>query len=85
MFSNAITSAVLALLISASVVQSNTDGIIILFKDRPIVRDYKEMLDIESLIFDVAFFLSKQVNITRPLEPELASKFSALIKEYQEK
>ena len=85
MFSNAITSAVLALLISASVIQSNTDGIIILFKDRPIVRDYKEMLDIESLIFDVAFFLSKQVNITRPLEPELASKFSALIKEYQEK
>ena len=85
MASNAITSAVLVLLISASVLQSSTDWIIILFKDRPIVRDYKEMLDIESLIFDVAFFLSKQVNLIRPLESDLSSQFADLIKEYQEK
>lgn len=83
--SNAITSAVLALLISASIIQSGTEWLIILFKDRPIVRDYKEMLDIESSIFDVAFFLSKQVNLTRPLESDLSSKFADLIKEYQAK
>jgi hypothetical protein len=40
----------------------------ILFKDRPAVRDYKEMLDIESQLFDFAYFRSKQINLTRPLE-----------------
>ena len=85
MASNAITSAVLVLFISASVLQSSTDWIIIVFKDRPIVRDYKEMLDIESLIFDVAFFLSKQVNLTHPLESDLSNQFADLIEEYQEK
>ena len=74
--SNSITSVVLLLLSSASILQSNTEGLAILFKDRPIVRDYKEMLDIETQLFDVAFFRSKQIDLTRPFEDdELFSKF----------
>ncbi len=84
--SNSITSVVLLLLSSASILQSNTEGLAILFKDRPIVRDYKEMLDIETQLFDVAFFRSKQIDLTRPFEDdELFEKFKKLIEEYESK
>jgi hypothetical protein len=77
---------VLLLLSSASILQSNTEGLAILFKDRPIVRDYKEMLDIETQLFDVAFFRSKQIDLTRPFEDdELFEKFKKLIEEYESK
>lgn len=82
--SNLLTSAVLLLLVSSSVVQSNVEWLAILFKDRPAVRDYKEMLDIESELFDVAYFRSKQINLTRPLEWNLAGDLDKLIKKYQD-
>lgn len=82
--SNLLTSAVLFLLVSSSVVQSNVEWLAILFKDRPAVRDYKEMLDIESELFDVAYFRSKQINLTRPIEWNLAGDLDKLIKKYQD-
>ena len=82
--SNLLTSAFLLLLVSSSVVQSNIEWLAILFKDRPAVRDYKEMLDIESQLFDVAYFRSKQINLTRPLEWSLAGDLDELIKRYQD-
>ena len=82
-FSNVITSMVLLLLASESAIQSNTEWLAILFKDRPIVRDYKEMLDIETDLFDVAYFRSKQIDLTRPFDSDLAKSLGDLIKEYQ--
>lgn len=82
--SNAITSMVLLILASKSTLRSNTEWLAILFKDRPIVRDYKQMLDIETTLFDVAFFRSKQIDLTRPFESDLLDKLSVLIKKYQE-
>ena len=79
------TSVVLLLLASASVGQSSVDGLVILFKDRPIVRDYKYMLDIETELFDIAYFRSKQVNLTRPFDSEeLLKKFLNIIEKYQD-
>lgn len=83
-FSNFITSIVLFSLISSSVLQSNVEWLAILVKDRPVVRDYKEMLDIETQIFDVAYFRSKQINLTRPLEWNMVWKLNELINKYQE-
>lgn len=82
--SNLITSAVLFELALVSVVQSNADWIGILFKDRPIVRDYKTMLDIESDLFDVAYFRSKQVNLTLPVEWDMVKQLKDVIKKYQD-
>lgn len=81
--SNTVTSVVLLLLASASVVQSNVEWFSILFKDRPIVREYKEMLDIETALFDVAYFRSKQINMTRPFDSDLIEQLNNLIEEYQ--
>ena len=83
--STASTSVVLLLLASLSVLQSNTEWFAILFSDRPIVRDYKEMLDIETELFNVAFFRSKQVNLIRPfLSDWMADSLSELVKKYQD-
>ncbi len=83
-FSTATTSMVLMMLISASVLQSNTEWFAILFKDRPIVRDYKKMLDIETELFDIAYFQSKEINLTLPVQwNEFYEKFNNLIKKYQ--
>lgn len=82
--SSSITSVVLLMLSSASVLQSNTEWFAILFKDRPIVRDYKEMQDIETQLFSIAFFRSKQIDLTRPFEDDgLFDKFEQLIEKYQ--
>jgi hypothetical protein len=43
------------------------------------------MLDIETALFDVAYFRSKQVNLTRPFESNLLEAYNELIKKYQEK
>ena len=61
--STSITSMFLLSLSLASVVQANTEWLWILFKDRPIVRDYKQMLDIESNWIEMAFFLSESGNL----------------------
>lgn len=84
--SNIVTSSVLLLLISASVVESNVDGFAILFRDRPIVRDYKQMLDIETQLFDVAYFRSKQINLTLPLSNQwdMWARLEELIKTYKD-
>ena len=81
--SNSITSMVLLILASKSALRSNTEWLAILFKDRPIVRDYKQMLDIETTLFDVAFFRSKQIDLTRPFESDLLKELDVLIKKYQ--
>ncbi len=82
--SNLLTSTVLVLLVTASVVESNVEWFAILFNDRPVVRDYKEMLDIETQIFDVAYFRSKQINLLRPVEWNMLTEIKKVIKKYQE-
>ena len=84
--SNTVTSLVLIFLTSVSIIRSNTEWFAILFKDRPIVRDYKTMLDIETNLFEVAYFRSKQINLTRDLDSaSLKNSLNDLIVEYQEK
>lgn len=82
--SNATTSVVLVALASVSTLQSATEWWTILFRDRPIVRDYKTMMDIESELFDVAYFRSKQVNITRPIDWNMHDAINSLVEEYQD-
>lgn len=81
--STAATSMVLILLAWASVLQSNTEWFAILFKSRPIVREYKEMLDIETEIFDLAYFQSKQINLTINLKEDIYEKINDVIKKYR--
>ena len=82
--STAGTSAVLLVLAAKSVLQSNTEWFAILFKDRPIVRDYKTMLDIETDLFNLAYFRSKQMNLTLSLEKqETYDKLNEIIEKYQ--
>ena len=82
--SNSVTSAVILLLASASVLQSNTEWLAILFKDRPIVREYKTMLDIETDLFNIAYFQSKSINLTIKLDGEIYENINNIIKKYQE-
>lgn len=82
--SNATTSVVLVALASVSTLQSAAEWWTILFRDRPIVRDYKTMMDIETELFDVAYFRSKQVNITRPVDWNMHDAFKAVVEEYQD-
>lgn len=81
--SNVTTSVVLLAMAWASVIQSNMDGFAILFKDRPIVRDYKTMLDIETVLFDIAYFRSKQISLTSPFESDMIDKLNTLVEKYQ--
>lgn len=82
--STAITSMVLLLMASESVFQSNTEWLAILFKDRPIVRDYKSMLDIETDLFDTAYFYSKKVNLISKIEwKEVYSNMNGVIEKYR--
>ena len=83
--SNVVTSTVLLMLASESAFASNLEWLAILFADRPIVRDYRTMLDIETDLFDIAYYNSKQIDLTRPFEWEQISKLNDLIKKYQEK
>lgn len=82
--STATTSLVLISLSTISIAQSSTEWLAILFRDRPIVRDYKTMMDIETDLFDVAYFLSKQVNITRPVDWEMHDNIRSVIEKYQD-
>ena len=77
------TSVALLMLASSSVVESDVEWLAIFFKDRPIVRDYKQMLDIETEIFDTAFWFSKKVDLTRTLQWNTVSQFNAVVKKYQ--
>ena len=82
--SNTTTSVFLLILAWGSAIQSNTEWLAILFKDRPIVRDYKRTLDIETTLFDVAYFRSKSINLLSPFDSDLLEKFEKLIKKYQD-
>ena len=77
------TSVALLLLASSSVIESDVEWLAILFKDRPIVRDYKKMLDIETEIFETAFSFSKKVDLTRTLEWNTLKQLDSVIKQYQ--
>lgn len=77
------TSVVLLLLASSSVIESDVEWLAIFFKDRPIVRDYKKMLDIESEIFDTAFSFSKKVDLTRTLQWNTVEQFYGVVQQYQ--
>lgn len=77
------TSVVLLMLASSSVVESDVEWLAILFKDRPIVRDYKQMLDVETEIFTTAFDFSRKIDLTRALKWNTVSKFDAVVKQYQ--
>jgi len=78
------TSVVLLILAAASVFQANTEWFTVLFRDRPIVRDYRTMLDIETELFDVAFFVSKQMNLTHQFQTkEIYDKLNTVIEKYQ--
>jgi len=83
--SSAMTSYVLIRLATISTVWSSVNTLAILFKDRPIVRDYREMMNIETNLFDTAFFRSKQMNLTRPMEDwQLQKELNSIIKKYRE-
>ena len=77
------TSVVLLLLASSSVVESDVEWLAIFLRDRPIVRDYKKMLDIETEIFETAFSFSKKVDLTRTLQWNTVSQVRAVIQQYQ--
>jgi len=81
--SNSITSVILLALTSQSVIQSNLEWFAILFADRPIVRDYKTTLDIETELFNVAYFRSKEIDLTQSFKSDLLDKLYELIKKYQ--
>ena len=78
------TSVVLLSLASAWVIESNVEGLAIFFKDRPIVRDYKELLDIDTQLFETAFSFSHKVDLTRPAEWNVVDNFKAVVKKYQD-
>lgn len=78
------TLTVLLQLAALSVWQSNTEWLRILTKDRVIVREYKRLLDIESSIMELAYYLSKYVNLTSSFEWNLIENVNSVIKRYQE-
>lgn len=84
-FSNSVTSLSLLGLATFSVVQSNVEGLAILFADWPIVRDYKTMLDIETDLFDIAYFRSKEINILQDIDSNMEKKLKNVIKKYIDK
>ena len=77
------TLTVLLSLAGASVLQSNTEWLRILLKDRVIVREYKQMLDIESSLMELAYFLSQRVNLISKFEWTLLENLKSVIKKYQ--
>jgi hypothetical protein len=77
-----LTTFVLLSLSAYSVVASNLEGIPMLFQDRAIVREWKSLLDIETNLMQVAYFLGKTRNIMSSLED--TSSLQAVVQKYQE-
>jgi hypothetical protein len=77
-----LTTTFLLELAALSVVGSNLGGFAILFEDRPVVRDWKTLLQIETKISQIAYYLGKTANITVPLEN--ISSLQSLIAKHQE-
>lgn len=69
-----------------STVLSSTEWLIwILWQSRPIVREYKSLLDIETRLFNAAYELSDEVSLVKPLDGNLAQRLKSLVKDYQDK
>ncbi|MDR2415137.1 MAG: hypothetical protein LBD75_00540 [Candidatus Peribacteria bacterium] len=77
-----LTTAFLLELAALSVVGSNLGGFAILFADRAIVRDWKTLLQIETKISQIAYYLGKTANITVPLAD--LSSLHTLVAKHQE-
>ena len=81
-----ITTTLLLELTALSTVQSSTEWLIwILWQSRPIVREYKSLLNIETQFFNAAYYLSDKVNLNKPLDGNLVQRLKSLIKNYQDK
>ena len=79
------SSVVLLMMAASSVVTSNLEWWTVLFRDAPIVREYKQMLDIQSKLFQVAYLRSKQIVLTSWLKsPTFYNEFNNLIEKYQD-
>ena len=83
LISTATTSLIVALMAWGSTALSIFDSLWILVQDRPIVRDYREMLSIETKLFDAAFFRSQQLNLAREIEWTLLDDLNDIIKKYR--
>jgi hypothetical protein len=62
------TTAVLLALAGVSVGASNIEGFAILFQNRAIVRDYKSLLQIETKLNQIAYFLGTRTNLVAKLD-----------------
>lgn len=85
LISKASTSLTLLMLGSASVVESNLEWLAIFFRDRPIVRDYREMQDIDTEIFNLTYNFSKKVDLTQEFDWDVLDSFKNIVKQYQDK
>ena len=83
-WSSVITLTVLLSLAEASVLQSNTEWLWILTKDRVIVREYKQLLAIESSLMELAYFLSQRISLITKFEWNLLKNVTSVIEKYQE-
>lgn len=78
------TLTVLLELAGLSVLQSNTEWLWILTKDRVIVREYKSLLDIETSLMELAYYLSQHVNLLASFDWNLLNNVKSVIEKYQE-
>lgn len=82
LLSSTTTLVVILSMVAASTVGSNSYWLLILLKDRPIVRDYRELMHIENELFDVAYFRSKQVDLTQPIDGSIKDNVKNVISNY---
>lgn len=82
-WSSITTLSVLLGLAAISVWQSNTEGLRILTKDRVIVREYKHLLDIETSLMELAYYLSQHVSLVNKIDWNLMENIKSVIKKYQ--
>ncbi len=78
------TLTVLLELAGLSVLQSNTEWLRILTKDRVIVREYKSLLDIETSLMELAYYLSQHVSLITSFDWNLLNNVKSVIEKYQE-
>jgi hypothetical protein len=79
---SSLTTFALLSLASVSVVTSNLEGLAILYQDRPIVREWRSVLQIESRIMQVTYFLGKTVNLFQPIKD--MSGLRTIVLKYQD-
>jgi hypothetical protein len=82
LFQAATNTTALVVLAAISVVGSNIEGFKILFEDRAIVRDYKSLLQIETRLMQISYFLGKQARLVAPLSN--SEKLYNVVAKYQD-